>query len=407
MRLLHTSDWHLGHYLYGVSAEPEQGLFLRWLAQTILEERVEVLIIAGDIFDVSLPPKWAEKLYYEFLAQLPRDLSVVVIGGNHDSPHTLNAPRAILQSLNVHVRGGLEASYREHVLTLPGCVVCALPFVRESDLRRFQRGSGGLERDQWLRGAIGGAYLELQEIARRETGRGGPLVAVGHLATATGQHRDSERPLSTGYAWDLMPPGVFEGFDYVALGHLHQAQTLGGQEHVRFSGSPYALSFGEARDPKQVCLVDFAEGRRPSIRSLPVPTWRKMVSLEGTLDQVLHEIEGLGGVSMDADIRNPLGIKPFVEVKLQGLTSGPGSIAVLTHACERAGVRLLKVRKDDRTQETVGGPPRPQGSPQLMNLTPRAVFHKLCADRSITDPETLSRLMQTFEELTQCEGFDL
>jgi len=298
MRVLHTADWHLGqHFLTGQERLTEQRAFLDWLLATVQAEGVEALVLAGDVFDTTTPSHAAQELYYDFLVRMQatgcRD--IVVVGGNHDSPTLLNASRRLLRALRIHVIGGVPADPAEQVITLagtgsrPGLVVCAVPFLRDRDLRLAVAGETPDERQLRIRDSIAGHYKMLSELdlvrSRRE--QDVPVLVTGHLYAAGGEAREgAERDVHIGGLGVIGAEHFPAAFDYVALGHLHRPQVVGGQERIRYSGSPVPLSFTEADDKQQVVLLDFDGAGPPRITPLAVPVTRRLQRFHGGLDEV-------------------------------------------------------------------------------------------------------------------------
>ncbi|MBD2767574.1 exonuclease SbcCD subunit D C-terminal domain-containing protein [Hymenobacter sp. BT664] len=302
MRVLHTADWHLGqHFLTGQERTTEQQAFLDWLLLTVRDQGIEVLVIAGDIFDTATPSHTAQELYYTFLVKMQatgcRD--IVVIGGNHDSPTMLNASRQLLRQLRIHVVGGVPADPAEQVLQLPGAdgrpglVVCAVPFLRDRDIRLAVAGETPDDRQLRIRQSIAGHYAALADSAtvQRQREQDVPVLATGHLYAAGGEAREgAERDVHIGGLGLVGAEHFPAAFDYVALGHLHRPQVVGGRAHIRYSGSPVPLSFTEADDRQQVLLLEFRGAGAPAITSLPVPVARRLQRFHGTLDEVEADI---------------------------------------------------------------------------------------------------------------------
>ncbi|MGI4820296.1 MAG: exonuclease SbcCD subunit D C-terminal domain-containing protein [Janthinobacterium lividum] len=296
MRVLHTADWHLGqHFLTGQERLTEQRAFLDWLLATVQAQEVEALVLAGDVFDTTSPSHAAQELYYDFLVRMQgtccRD--IVVVGGNHDSPTLLNASRRLLRALRIHVVGGAPTDPAEQIISLagsgPGLVVCAVPFLRDRDLRLSIAGETPDERQFRIRESIAGHYLALSEhdLVRRLREQDVPVLATGHLYAAGGEAREgAERDVHIGGLGVVGAEHFPVAFDYVALGHLHRPQVVGGREHIRYSGSPVPLSFTEADDKQQVLLLDFAGAGPPQITALPVPVTRRLQRFHGELDEV-------------------------------------------------------------------------------------------------------------------------
>ena len=306
MKFLHTSDWHLGRTLYGRNRYDEFAAFLKWLAALIESERVDALLVAGDIFDSSVPSIRAQELYYRFLNEIARSKicrHLVITSGNHDSPSFLNAPKALLRALDVHVVGSasdeptgemVELRDSEGVLE---AVVCAVPYLHDRDIRTVEAGESVEEKGRKLLEGIERHYREVcqagEALRQRENGAA-PMVAMGHLFTAGGTTVDGDgvRELYVGSLAHVSRSIFPVTIDYLALGHLHVPQKVGGEEHLRYSGSPLPMGFGEARQQKEVVLVNFSEGER-SITELAVPLFQPLERISGTVEAITSRIFNL------------------------------------------------------------------------------------------------------------------
>lgn len=274
LKILHTSDWHLGRRLYGRLRYSEFEAFLSWLQATISTQQVDILIVAGDIFDTMTPSNKAQALYYEFLGKVSKSCCqhVVIVAGNHDSPTFLDAPSNVLKFLNVHVIGTACDDLEDEVLVLgdddnnPHCIIAAVPYLRDRDVRSSSAGESADSKDANVIKGIGAHYNEVASIAKGKQAelikihqRHIPIIATGHLFAAGGKTTDDDgvRDLYVGSLGQISADMFDEGFDYVALGHLHVPQRVGGLESIRYSGSPIAMGFGEARQQKQVLLIQF------------------------------------------------------------------------------------------------------------------------------------------------------
>lgn len=274
LTILHTSDWHLGRRLYGRRRYDEFSTFLNWLAETIVSQKVDVLIVAGDIFDTMTPSNRAQALYYEFLGTVSKSCCqhVIIVAGNHDSPTFLDAPSQLLKFLNVHVIGTACEDVSDEVLVLhdssnlPNCIIAAVPYLRDRDVRTSGAGESMDSKDASVISGICAHYDAVATIAKTYQqafadlhARHIPIVATGHLFAAGGSTTadDGVRDLYVGNLGKVSAEMFSPDFDYVALGHLHVPQRVGGHEHIRYSGSPIAMGFGEARQQKQVLLVKF------------------------------------------------------------------------------------------------------------------------------------------------------
>lgn len=274
LTILHTSDWHLGRRLYGRRRYDEFAAFLHWLTDTISTQKVDVLIVAGDIFDTMTPSNRAQALYYEFLGTVSKSCCqhIVIVAGNHDSPTFLDAPSQLLKFLNVHVIGTACEDVSDEVLilhdssNLPSCIIAAVPYLRDRDVRSSRAGQSMDSKDASVINGICAHYDAVADVAKahqqdiiNRLARHIPIIATGHLFAAGGSTTadDGVRELYVGNLGKISAEMFSPYFDYVALGHLHVPQRVGGHEHIRYSGSPLAMGFGEARQQKQVLLVQF------------------------------------------------------------------------------------------------------------------------------------------------------
>lgn len=317
MKLLHTSDWHIGRSLYGRKRYEEFEAFLAWLAETISQYEIDVLLVAGDIFDTSTPSNRAQQLYYRFLARVSVSACrhVVVIAGNHDSPSFLNAPKEVLKALNVHVVGSSSEDLDDEVLVLcnkqdiPELIVCAVPYLRDRDIRVTEAGESVEDKEQKLVDGIRTHYANVADLAeqkRKELGVNIPIVGMGHLFTAGGQTVDGDgvRELYVG-SLAHVTAGIFPAcFDYLALGHLHVPQTVNGLETIRYSGSPLPMGFGEAKQQKRVCQVTFGFNedyiRTASVQLIDVPVFQKLERVRGDWDDISSRLLELSATNTQA-----------------------------------------------------------------------------------------------------------
>ena len=302
MRLLHTSDWHIGRTLYGRKRYEEFEAFLHWLAETIQGDGIDALLVAGDVFDTSVPSNRAQELYYRFLCRVAASpcRHVVVVAGNHDSPSFLNAPRELLKALNVHVIGSASENPEDEVLVLrdgrdtPELIVCAVPYLRDRDIRVAEAGESVEDKERKLIEGIRSRYAAVAAIAERkkiELGADVPVVAMGHLFTDGGQTVDGDgvRELYVG-SLAHVTAGIFpENLNYLALGHLHVPQNVNGSGIMRYSGSPLPMGFGEAKQQKSACQIEF-HSTAASVQLIDVPVFQKLERVKGDWDGISNRI---------------------------------------------------------------------------------------------------------------------
>ncbi|HEN3616839.1 TPA: exonuclease subunit SbcD [Yersinia enterocolitica] len=299
MRIIHTSDWHLGQNFFTKSRAAEHQEFLRWLIEQIKENQVDALIVAGDIFDTGSPPSYARELYNRFVVELQStNCQLVVLGGNHDSVSTLNESRGLLFYLNTTVIPCASSNLEQQVIILkdhqnhPAALLCAIPFLRPRDLVTSQAGESGGQKQRALQEAIAAHYQALYQRAvelRAELGLPLPIIATGHLTTVGVTTSDSVRDIYIG-TLDAFPAHAFPPADYIALGHIHRAQQVAKTEHIRYSGSPIALSFDELSKEKSVYLVEFAQQTLASVTPIFIPQFQPMQLIKGDLAQIEQQL---------------------------------------------------------------------------------------------------------------------
>ena len=300
MKILHTSDWHLGQNFMGKSREDEHKAFLLWLLERIKDENIDVLIVAGDIFDTGTPANYALELYYDFLKNLLQtDCKYTVItAGNHDSISTLKAPKKLLSMLNITIIASGEEDEIVEIYKngkLDG-VICAVPFLRDSVVRRAKQGESSKEKDKSLTAGIKEHYNNVYNRAKEIVGDSNiPIVATGHLTTVGAKVSDSERDIYIGGSVNIDSSFLGEKFNYVALGHLHNNQQVG-SSNIRYSGSPIPLSFSEASKDKKVNIISFKDDITFS-KDITIPITRNLIVIKGDLDLVIQELADIDNKS--------------------------------------------------------------------------------------------------------------
>jgi len=296
MKILHTSDWHLGQNFMGQSREEEHKAFFSWLLEQIKEQYIDVLIVAGDIFDTGTPPNYALELYFNFLKKLSSisSLTTILTAGNHDSVTTLNAPKQLLKALNIHMittgdkdENQLIPIYKKNRLQ---AIICAVPFLRDTVIRKSMSAESLTEKETLLNRGIKQHYMNIHKkallLARNQNI---PIVATGHLTTLGSKSSESERDIYIGGTLDIGSDFLGKMFNYVALGHLHKNQKVG-VNHVRYSGSPLPLSFAEAQSIKKVNIVNINR-HKVDINILNIPLYRPLLLLKGGLTHIKDELK--------------------------------------------------------------------------------------------------------------------
>ncbi|MBM4375208.1 MAG: exonuclease SbcCD subunit D C-terminal domain-containing protein [Deltaproteobacteria bacterium] len=428
MRLLHTSDWHLGVAFHERPRLEEQAAFLDWLTETIERHEVDALVVAGDVFDTANPPAEALSLYYRFLAGLsglrgttrsgaPR--KAIVVGGNHDSPARLDAPREVLSCLETTVVGGYEparASTRHGdaagmLVPLADAagqvrvVVAAVPFLH--DYRLGVRGFDASPAEQLasMHARFSEVYARLAERAEAEF-PGARLVATGHLtilakAGANVTVEDAV-PVEINRVGTLgaLAPSVFDPrYAYVALGHIHRGFAVDDARRVYYSGTPLQVSAVEGASSRRVLLVD-VEAAHVTVTPLPVPQRRRLVALEGSLEELR--------VTLPKVVAGPDELPPYVsvEVTVEGQSQRvEDEIAAIVATAGAAAplvvaVTTRLVRKGD-------GAALHRDLPAVEKLTPEDAFRYAWQRKYGSEQEIPREVMQRFRALVEGEVADL
>ena len=400
MRLIHTSDWHLGQNLHGQDRDYEHAAFLAWLLEQLVAQRADALLIAGDIFDTANPPLKAQERLYDFIVEahqrLPR-LDIVMIAGNHDSGGRIELPAPLMRRLNAHALGRIERLddvLDSDRLLLPlhradgeiGAWCLALPFLRPAEV------TGGAVGDDYLAG-IDRVHHELIAAAEARRTPEQALIAVSHAHMAgAAVSEDSERNIVIGTA-EALPASLFPAqVAYVALGHLHKPQQVAGQGRIRYSGAPLPLSFAEVDYPHQVLLIELDGAELRAVEPLPVPRAVAMLRVgPAPLAEVLERLAALPDAALPRERR------PWLEVRVQLEQPQPDLRQQIEAALDGKSCRLVRIASEyhGRSEEAPALVGLDQLSPQeLFRRSWQAEYHNE-ADAQVL--EDFMTLLQTVE----------
>lgn len=341
-RVIHTADWHLGKMLCDKPRHEEHQRFLEFLLSVIQDNAVDALLVAGDVFDSGNPPQSAVAIYFDFLSRLHKetDCAAVVTAGNHDAPSHLEAPRQVLKALNVHVVGQWPNDPTNAVIFLPSAeqpllTIAAVPYLRDRDLRtgRAMQTREEIERD--LREGIQRCYAGVAEAIEQAGRPGVAALALGHLTVVGGVTSDSEREIHVGGLGAVSHACFPQAFQYVALGHLHRPQSVGGLDHIRYAGAPIPLSFSEADHAKSLRLLDFADGQLVRNEEIAIPAARRLLRVEAPFHQLAERLKDLTPPT------EPLA--PWLEVAVIDPPPGENISDQVTQWLEGSTCELLKV----------------------------------------------------------------
>ncbi|MCW3478591.1 exonuclease subunit SbcD [Neisseriaceae bacterium JH1-16] len=384
MRLLHTSDWHLGQHFMGKTRQAEHQAFIDWLIDQVRQHGIDAVIVAGDLFDTGAPPSYARELYNRLVVELhDTGAQLVLLGGNHDSVATLNESRPLLAYLSTRVISAVADDPADQVLLLsnrdgaPGALLCAIPYIRPRDLLQSQAGQSAEEKQLSLQEAIHRHYQTVYQLAcdkRDALGLVLPIVATGHLTTVGASASESVREIYVG-ALEAFPTSAFPPADYIALGHIHRPQQVGGLEHIRYSGSPIPLSFDEAAQDKSVLLVELNGQGLQSVTPLAVPRFQPLAAARGTLAELAETIPVL---AVQGTTEQPV----WLEVMVKGddyLTDLQSRVEAIT---EGLPVEVLRLRRERGSASA-----NLQGGTRetLDELSPHDVFAKRLEQEELTD----------------------
>ena len=389
MKILHTSDWHLGQNFMGKSRVEEHEAFLSWLLDVIKEKQIEVLLVSGDIFDTGTPPNYALELYYNFLKELSSIktlITTIITAGNHDSISTLKAPKQLLEVLNVHV---ITSGDEDENVIIPiyknenlKTIVCAVPFLRDSVIREALEGQTLSQKEQQANNGIKAYYENCYKKALEvKKHKHIPIIAMGHLTTVGGRTSQSERDIYIGGTIDIGGDYLASMFDYVALGHLHINQTVK-NNHVRYSGSPIPLSFSESKNTQKVNLITFQE-ITIEIKELEIPLFRKLIVIKGNAQTIKNELAKIEHKNSWIEVHIKDDNAMFVNGEIRELAS-------------QLELTLLAVKIDKSEKQLVADDLKVIS---LDELSVEQVFEKRLQIDNLEDKEFKSKLITNFKQI--------
>lgn len=414
IRILHTADWHIGQLFYEYDRTYEHRQFLEWLITTLTEEEIDVLLVSGDIFDSSNPSAASIKMFYSFLnravTQNPH-LQIVVTAGNHDSASRLESPKPLLESSHIHIVGIVEKDGEGAVdypaITIPlrskegdievWCI--AAPFLRLGDYPSIPDAA-----NPYVEG-VGAFYKDAASFAVSLKEPGQSIIAMGHLHAQQAEVGDLDKMerLIMGGVECVSASAFSDDIRYVALGHIHKAQCIGGQEHVRYSGSPLPISFSETNYRHQVIVFDMANDAIENFKKIEIPVTvplMRVPSVHSSLSEALASLSQLKAFEGDPYTA------PYLEARILLEGPEPGLRHKIETALADKNVRLAKI--DVRYKSSAANPGKVEtvDPEQLNRLKPVEVLQKVYQVKYDTPiPPTLSKLfLQVEQEVNQLEA---
>ena len=398
IKILHTSDLHIGKRLHQAELAEDQFLFFAWMTNLIEKEKVSALLVSGDIFDVANPSSESRKIYFELLVRLSRlHCKVIITAGNHDSPAVLEAPREILKELDIYVTGSLPAETDKMLIPVSddngktAAVIAAVPYLREADLRKYSEEENADDRAAAVRNGIIKVFHEAAHQCKSKY-PGIPAIAMGHLFVQDSIVSEGEREIQIGNLAGVDATKLPDYFLYYAFGHLHRPQDPV-EGRIVYSGAPVKLSFSESQNENRVMLIN-VEDERVSAVPVPVPSFRKMLRLTGTVEQLGESLKNL-------PVTDSI-LSTFIELDAVEENPDPAKITALqalTDEFVSESAKILKSRIRFINQ--------PEGTASLYDvdvnieeLKPEDVFRKKIENENI-DAETAEMLTEAFRELLE------
>lgn len=294
MKILHTSDWHIGKQLHKYDLNEDLDLFFEWLINFIKNENIDVLLVSGDIFDQANPSQAAYKQYYDLLKQLINlDCKIILTGGNHDSAAVLNAPAELLKAFDISVVGGAMDEISDMFISVEKnnekIVVAAIPFLKDRDIRKSIAGETYATKIEQIKSGLRSYFSALNK-HYNENHSDAVFFVMGHLYVQGSQISDSEREIQIGNQAGV-EANMFEGIPhYVALGHIHKPQVISREQNIHYCGSPIPLSFSEKEDSKQINVITVENNKIANVEMVPIPKHRNLVAIEGSLQEVEYKL---------------------------------------------------------------------------------------------------------------------
>lgn len=408
MKILHTADWHIGQLFHEYDRTYEHQQFLNWLLEALVNARIDVLLISGDVFDLSNPSAASIKLFYSFLNQAVKaspELQIIVTAGNHDSASRLESPKPLLESSNIHIIGIVEKNvdgsieYENLVVPLKNkdgtikawCL--AVPFLRMGDYPVIS------DTENPYAEGVAAFYVEAFDYACAKKQANEPVICMGHLHAQQTDMTDVDKLVERAIMGGIECIGATafqEEIRYVALGHIHKAQQISGKEHIRYCGSPIPMSFSELNYKHQVIVFDLEEQGIYNLKSVEIPVsiaLKRVPLVHSSLAEVINALQQLPAAGTN------LQSAPYLEVRVLLDGPEPGLRQKIETAVNGKDVRLAKIDARYPTANITGGNPTAVAEDNLRELQPKDVFKKVYQSKyNNTVPV---ELLQLFNQVTQ------
>ena len=386
IKILHTSDWHIGKQLSRIDFSEDMNMFFDWLIELIEKQSIDVLLMSGDLFDQANPSQQAMRQYYLFLKRMVKlDCKVVLTGGNHDSVQVLNAPKELLKILDFKIIGGAPDEISELFIEVEKneerLVIAAVPYLRDKDIRQSVAGETYDDKISQMRIGLRN-YFESINSYYSANFSNLPFVMMGHLFVQGVSISESEREIQIGNQASIEANVFGDKANYVALGHIHRPQIVG-SEHIRYCGSPIPMGFGEAKQSKCVYIIDFTNGKK--IETIEIPVFQKLESIVGDKTFIANRIEELKKLSSSV----------WVEIIYNGTEIFTDFSPWANELTDGSKIEILKLQNRKHLTEvlTTG-----DTTSTLEGLNSTDVFDKLLEKTGISDEQKVE-LKKTYKEI--------
>ena len=371
MKILHTSDWHLGQLFMGQSREEEHKAFLNTLLEIIKKENIDLLLITGDIFDTATPPIYAQKLYFNFLSALKETncRKCIITAGNHDSISFLESFKEILSLLSIEI-----VEKEGKIFEFEDFTLLAVPYLREKYITKFISDQNYEDHEKTYIKAIKDIYTDLYKQALKS---GKKIVATGHLSVVEAKKSGSERELYIGNLSSI-ESSFFDIFDLTLLGHFHKAQKIG---KTIYCGSPIPLSFNEAKDKKSIFIVDTKNFK---IKDIEIKPFRKLIEIKGDYEKIEKELLETNSLK-----------EAWCKIVIQGDKRSESFIQSLNETAKKKNIKILAIQYEKEFENILKDIPISQG---VSNLSPLEIFDRKLKEE-IEDRELEKKLKILYEKI--------
>lgn len=408
MRLLHTADWHIGQLFHGYDRSYEHLKFFDWLLETINNENVDALLVSGDVFDLSNPSAASVKMFYTFLSQAVRanpNLQIIITAGNHDSASRLESPKPLLEFSNVHIIGLVERKedgsidYEKLIIPIKNkngiikswCM--AVPFLRMGDYPVITDAE-----NPYVAG-VSAFYADAYDYACSKKHASDPVICMGHLHAQQTDMTDVDKSVERAIMGGVECIGInafHQDIRYVALGHIHKAQRIGGSEHIRYCGSPIPMSFSELNYKHQVIVFDLEEKGLNNLKSVEIPVsvaLKRVPSLHSSMTEVISALQQLPSAGANPQTA------PYLEVRVLLDGPEPGLRHKIENAVNGKHVRLAKIDVKYPATNITGNNAATVAKDSLRQLQPKDVLEQVYQSRYNNTLPT--ELLELFNQVTQ------